>query len=124
MKTLNYKGYIGSIEVSEEDNCLFGKILDLPNDTMISYEGETVEQLKSDFMEAVDAYIAYCKENGIAPHKSYSGSLNIRVSSETQSRMSLYLQTVNSDERIKKMQILRKIETYSAQYLHFYSAYP
>jgi len=78
MKTLNYKGYIGSIEVSEEDNCLFGKILDLPNDTMISYEGETVEQLKSDFMEAVDAYIAYCKENGIAPHKSYSGSLNIR----------------------------------------------
>ena len=79
MKTLNYKGYIGSIEVSEEDNCLFGKILDLPNDTMISYEGETVEQLKSDFMEAVDAYIAYCKENGIAPHKSYSGSLNIRV---------------------------------------------
>lgn len=66
MKTLNYKGYIGSIEVSEEDNCLFGKILDLPNDTMISYEGETVEQLKSDFMEAVDAYIAYCKENGLS----------------------------------------------------------
>ena len=42
MKTLIYKGYIGSVEISDEDNCLFGKVLDLPKDTMISYEGETV----------------------------------------------------------------------------------
>ena len=41
MNTLTYKGYIGSIEVSEDDNCLFGKVLDLPNNTLISYEGET-----------------------------------------------------------------------------------
>ena len=42
MSTMNYKGYIGSIEASEEDNCLFGKVLDLPSDTAITYEGETV----------------------------------------------------------------------------------
>ena len=39
MNTMNYKGYIGSIEVSEEDNRLFGKVLALPHDTMITYEG-------------------------------------------------------------------------------------
>ena len=108
MKTLNYKGYIGSIEVSEEDNCLFGKILDLPNDTMISYEGETVEQLKSDFMEAVDAYIAYCKENGIAPHKSYSGSLNIRVSYETHSSIAYLAQQTGVSINAFIRQILDK----------------
>ena len=54
MKTLTYKGYIGSIEISDEDNCLFGKVLDLPKDTMISYEGETVSELKEDFIGAVD----------------------------------------------------------------------
>lgn len=27
MKTLTYKGYVGSIEISDEDNCLFGKVL-------------------------------------------------------------------------------------------------
>ncbi len=75
MKTLTYKGYIGSIEISDEDNCLFGKVLDLPKDTMISYEGETVSELKEDFKGAVDDYIAYCKEAGITPRKSYSGSL-------------------------------------------------
>ena len=51
MKTLNYKGYIGSIEVSEEDNCLYGKVLDLPNDTEITYEGDTVQGLREDFSD-------------------------------------------------------------------------
>ena len=66
MKTLNYKGYVGSIEVSDEDNCLFGKVLDLPKDTMISYEGETVSELKEDFKGAVDDYITYCESAGTA----------------------------------------------------------
>lgn len=89
MKTLTYKGYVGSIEISDEDNCLFGKVLDLPKDTMISYEGETVSDLKEDFKEAVDDYIAYCKESGITPRKSYSGSLNIRISPETHSQIAI-----------------------------------
>jgi len=55
MKTLNYKGYIGSVEVSEEDNCLFGSVLDLPKDTAITYEGETVQELRNDFENAVDS---------------------------------------------------------------------
>ena len=92
MKTLTYKGYIGSIEISDEDNCLFGKVLDLPKDTVISYEGETVSELKEDFKEAVDDYIAYCKEAGITPRKSYSGSLNIRISPEVHSKIAILAQ--------------------------------
>ena len=92
MKTLTYKGYIGSIEISDEDNCLFGKVLDLPKDTMISYEGETVSELKEDFKGAVDDYIAYCKEAGITPRKSYSGYLNIRISPEVHSKIAILAQ--------------------------------
>ena len=57
MNTLNYKGYIGSIEISEADNCLYGQVLGLPKDTLISYEGETVKELKEDFQGAVDDYL-------------------------------------------------------------------
>ena len=89
MKTLSYKGYVGSIEISDEDNCLYGKVLDLPKDTMISYEGNTVSELKEDFMGAVDDYLAYCKEEGITPRKSYSGSLNIRISPEIHSQIAI-----------------------------------
>ncbi len=86
---MNYKGYIGSIEVSEEDNCLYGKVLDLPSDTAITYEGETVAELKADFEGAVDDYLAYCKEAGIQPRKSYTGTLNIRISPDTHSRIAV-----------------------------------
>ncbi len=89
MKTLNYKSYIGSIEASEEDNCLYGKVLDLPNDTMITYEGETVAELKEDFEGAVDDYIAFCESENINPRKSYTGTLNVRISPETHSRIAI-----------------------------------
>ena len=87
MNTMSYKGYVGSIEVSEADNCLYGRVLDLPNNTAITYEGETVAELKEDFQGAVDDYIVFCEENGIKPKKSYSGTLNVRISPETHCRL-------------------------------------
>lgn len=55
-KTLNYKGYKGSIEYSEHDQLYFGKVLDLPG-TLISYEGKTPEDLEKDFQESIDCYL-------------------------------------------------------------------
>lgn len=89
MNTINYKGYVGSVEMSEEDNCLYGQVLDLPSDTAITYEGNTVAELRQDFHEAVDDYLAYCEKEGIEPRKTYSGTLNIRISPETHSRIAV-----------------------------------
>lgn len=86
---MSYKGYLGSIEISEEDDCLFGKVLALPDDTMIIYEGETVAELREDFHGAVDDYLEHCKAQGIEPRKSYSGTLNIRISPETHSKIAV-----------------------------------
>ena len=55
MGQLKYKGYAGSVEYNEEDNCLFGKVLGLKKDC-ITYEGETISELKSDFEGAIDDY--------------------------------------------------------------------
>lgn len=87
MNTMSYKGYIGSIEVSDEDDCLFGKVLDLPDNTLISYEGETVAELREDFHVAVDDYIALCEAEGREPHKSYSGALNVRLTPDMHSQV-------------------------------------
>lgn len=92
MNTMKYKGYVGSIEVSEEDNCLYGKVLALPHDTMITYQGETVTELREDFHGAVDDYLAYCKSEGIAPRKSYTGNLNIHLSPDTHSKIAILAQ--------------------------------
>ena len=70
MKAMNYKRYTGSIEVDENDKCLFGKVLGLPDDTAITYEGRNIDELENDFRGAIDDYLAYCKTNGIQPRKS------------------------------------------------------
>lgn len=56
-KTLCYKGFTGSVAYSEDDNVFFGKIEDI--DGLVNFEGESVDELKESFYEAVDDYIAY-----------------------------------------------------------------
>lgn len=87
MNTLKYKGYIGSVAFSEKDNVFFGKIEGI--DGLVNFEGESVKELTDAFHEAVDDYVEYCKEEGIEPHKSYSGSLNIRISPEVHSKVAI-----------------------------------
>lgn len=52
---------------------------------MVNFEGQSVQELTEAFHEAVDDYLAYCEEEGIQPHKSYSGSLNVRLTPEIHS---------------------------------------
>ncbi|HET6555943.1 MAG TPA: hypothetical protein VFG54_01430 [Prolixibacteraceae bacterium] len=66
MGTLKYKGYSGTVEYSEEDECLFGKVIGM-NQEVISYEGKTLEELKSDIETGIDLYLDSCKERGVNP---------------------------------------------------------
>ena len=63
MNTMTYKGYIGSVAFSEKDNLFFGKIEGING--LVNFEGESVKELTEAFHEAVDDYLAYCKEEGI-----------------------------------------------------------
>lgn len=78
---MRYNGYTGSVEYSEEDNCLFGEVLGLHRDCVI-FEGKDLNELRQDFETAVDDYLEGCKADGREPEKPYSGSLNVRLSPE------------------------------------------
>lgn len=80
---MNYKGYLGTVNFSEKDACFYGKIEGI--DGLVNFEGISVQELTAAFHEAVEDYIAYCVAEGIEPHKSYSGQLNIRIKPETHS---------------------------------------
>ena len=77
MNTLKYKGYIGSVSYSESDKVFFGQIEGI--DDLVTYEGESVQELTSSFHEAVEDYLIFCKEHDCKPEKSYSGAFNVRV---------------------------------------------
>ena len=87
MNTLTYKDYIGSVNFSEKDNVFFGKVEGI--NALVNFEGESVSELRKAFQEAVDDYLAYCEEEGIEPHKSYSGSLNVRISPEIHNKIAM-----------------------------------
>ena len=78
--TIEYKGYVGSVEFSEEDSLFYGKVMGIR--ALISYEGRDAKELICDFHRAVDDYLAMCSSEGIEPEKAYKGSFNIRITPE------------------------------------------
>lgn len=59
---LEYKGYSATIGYSAEDRVLYGKLAGI-ND-LVTFESETADGIEKEFHDAVDDYIAYCKEVG------------------------------------------------------------
>jgi len=83
---ITYKGFIGSVHFASEDRVFYGKIEGI-ND-LITFEGETVDQLEEGFKYMVDEHIKDCTRNNISLEKSYKGNLNIRLSPEIHKKAS------------------------------------
>ncbi len=77
---LEYKNFIGSVHFHPDDSVFYGKILGI-ND-LVTFEGQTVNELRTSFKEAVEDYIALCRQTGKVVLKSYKGSFNIRIPSD------------------------------------------
>jgi predicted HicB family RNase H-like nuclease len=77
MNTLTYKGYLGTISFSAEDEVFYGKIEHIRD--MITFEADNAHQLIKSFEEAVDDYLRFCAEKGIEPEKPFRGCFNVRV---------------------------------------------
>lgn len=67
---IQYKGYVGSVEFSEEDGIFYGKVMGIR--PLISYEGENAKDLLEDFHGAVDDYLKTCEAEGRKPEAAYS----------------------------------------------------
>lgn len=99
---LTYNGYTGSIEVSVEDDCLHGRILFI--DDLVTYEGESIHEIRTAFQDAVDRYLAHCKHVGKPASKPYSGTFNVRIGSELHSKAAkmAHLKKINLNEFVKQ----------------------
>lgn len=99
---MKYKGYWAEIRYSDEDECFYGIIEGLEHDS-ISFEGQTVKELKNDFKDAIDDYLRCCKERGEEPEKQCKGSLNVRLGTElhTKAKMKSIEEHISINELIK-----------------------
>lgn len=61
-KTVEHKGYHGSIKVNTGDYSLFGRILFI--DEEMEYKGSTFAEMETAFRKAVETHIKSCVESG------------------------------------------------------------
>lgn len=106
---LEYKGYFGSVEYSGDDEVFFGKLLGIK--ALVLFEGQSVNELKSAFYEAVDDYIETCKEIKTEPEKPFKGSLNIRIGRELHQKAAI---TAEQNKTSINQVIKEAIEKYVA----------
>ena len=77
-----YKGYTPIIQYSEEDGCFIGEVAGL-NLHDISFEGETEEEIRQDFEQAIDFYLA----NTENPEKPFTGRITLQVTPEMHAQL-------------------------------------
>ena len=99
---MKYQDYWAEIQYSNEDECFFGNVDGLIN-TSISFEGQTVKELKKDFKDAIDFYLENCRINNETPEKQCKGSLNVRLGSKlhTEAKMKSIEKNISINELIK-----------------------
>jgi len=84
---MKYKGYKAVIEYDEVDRLFFGRVINIRD--VISFDGETVDELQQSFEAVIDEYLEDCKQEGKEPDKAYSGQFNLRISPELHRQISI-----------------------------------
>ena len=85
---LKYNDFIATVKYSEEDEAFIGRIEGI--DSVVSFEGQSVADLKSAFREAVESYLDFCRRKGIVEvQKSYTGVFNVRINSALHRRAAI-----------------------------------
>ncbi|MDR3336418.1 MAG: type II toxin-antitoxin system HicB family antitoxin [Treponema sp.] len=77
---MDHKGYLGTVEYDAEAKLFHGDIVNIRD--VITFQGTTVEEIENAFKDSVDDYLVWCKEEGAAPEKPYSGKFNLRLPPE------------------------------------------
>ncbi|MEO8196578.1 MAG: type II toxin-antitoxin system HicB family antitoxin [Thermoanaerobaculia bacterium] len=80
MNTMIHRGFTARVELDDRDGVFVGRILGIRS--IISFHGETVTKLRSEFKQAIEDYLDECVELGLKPEKPASGKLLLRVPPE------------------------------------------
>lgn len=115
---MEYKGYIGKVEFDDEANIFHGEVINLRD--VITFQGESVQEIRQAFQDSIDDYLAFCAERQEEPDKPFSGTFTVRVAPElhrdiyTQARLAnkslnswvseLFAQQVSEYQHKKTMQ--------------------
>jgi len=87
MNNLTYKGYYANIQFEADSDVFVGRLAGITD--IVVFESDTVEGLKTAFVEAVDDYLVHCKRIGKQAQRAFSGKLMLRIDPEIHAEVAL-----------------------------------
>ncbi len=67
---IEYKGYVGWFEFNEKIKLFEGRVSNVRG-LPITFQGKTSEDVRLAFKDAINEYLAWCKEQGKEPDKPF-----------------------------------------------------
>jgi predicted HicB family RNase H-like nuclease len=90
---MEYNGYVAKVEFDDEADIFFGEVINLRD--VITFQGESVAELKHAFQDSVEDYLAFCAERGETPEKPYSGKFSVRMDPELHRKITIKARHAN-----------------------------
>ena len=98
---LKYKGYTGYVEFDDDAGLLHGDVLDTRD--VITFQGKTVEEMRTAFRGSIDDYLEFCAERNEKPEKTFSGKFVVRLPTELHHRA--YIKAVGQGKSLNQLVI-------------------
>ena len=77
---IQYKGYTGVFDFDSSIDAFHGKVIGLRDG--VTFQGRSVEELKTAMAESVEDYLELCSEAGKEPDRLYRGEFLVRTTPE------------------------------------------
>lgn len=77
MTTMTHGGYLAAIEFDDEAGLFHGEVVNTRD--VLTFQGRTVDELKTAFADTIADYQDWCRERGKEPEKPFSGHFTVRV---------------------------------------------
>lgn len=84
MTTMTHDGYLATIELDEDAGLFHGEVINTRD--VLTFQGRTLDELKTAFADTIADYVEWCLERGKAPEKPFSGTFSVRVAPDIHRR--------------------------------------
>ena len=77
---MKYKGYEALVSLDDVQGIFHGEVINIRD--VITFQGQSVSELKQAFIESVEDYLEFCAQRGEEPEKPFSGRFVVRIDPE------------------------------------------
>lgn len=81
---MRFGDYCAEVGFDPSARMLHGRVIG--TSAVIDFYGKDYDELEQEFRTSVDDYLDWCRDDGVAPEKTWSGKLTLRASDEQRRR--------------------------------------